>query len=509
MYGRDLTKDPTIPGHEASLTIVGVGANLRDRWHIGQRVIVQPDIYYQGKNLAWGYMLSGGFAQYSILGKEVLEGDEGCYLLPVDGDIPYAAAALTEPWACVEASYRIQQRPGPRPGGTVWLLGQPGNDTTFDLEPLLTRDEKPERVILTDLSPIIAERLLALAGEQGIRAERRDEAVPAGYAELTQAITGSRGFDDVICLGVRDAETIAQAARQLARGGVFVLSTDKSPSQPVSIDVGRIHYDDIRILTTHPPDVIGAYTRNLRVEPKAGGRAWFLGAGGPMGQMHVLRAATMPAPPRIIAASNLRSQRLDRLTGTVCPRCKERGIQFYHFTREALGEELYHRQLHEAAANGFDDIVVLASSPSAVADALAHVTDGTVVNVFAGLPRGTEVPVDMRLLLDHNVRIIGSSGSRIDDLRHTLEKAVRGELQPHHSVVAVASIEGVHEGLQGVAAGRFPGKVMIYPQVEGLRLTMLEDLKEALPEVYNVLDEGPAWSGAAEEALLEALWQMP
>ena len=46
-------------GHEVSLTVVGVGANLRDRYRIGDRFIVQAEIYYKGVNWAYGYMLAG------------------------------------------------------------------------------------------------------------------------------------------------------------------------------------------------------------------------------------------------------------------------------------------------------------------------------------------------------------------------------------------------------------------------------------------------------------------
>ena len=35
-------------------------------------------------------------AQYSILGQEVLNGDEGCYLLPLSDKMPSAIAALLE-----------------------------------------------------------------------------------------------------------------------------------------------------------------------------------------------------------------------------------------------------------------------------------------------------------------------------------------------------------------------------------------------------------------------------
>ncbi|MBC7804881.1 MAG: alcohol dehydrogenase catalytic domain-containing protein, partial [Akkermansiaceae bacterium] len=109
LVGRDLVKEPVVMGHEVALTVVKAGVNVAEKFHAGERFIVQADVYYKGKNLAYGYALSGGMAQYGIVGPEVLEGDEGCYLLPIEDETGYAEAALVEPWACVEAAYHWTQ----------------------------------------------------------------------------------------------------------------------------------------------------------------------------------------------------------------------------------------------------------------------------------------------------------------------------------------------------------------------------------------------------------------
>ena len=126
LQGRDMRRNPVVLGHEVSLTVVGVGANLRHRFAVGQRFLVQADIYYQGRNLAYGYAPQGGLSQYNVVGDEVLRGDHGCYLLPVQPETGYAQAALTEPWACVEAAYNIRYRQGLRPGGVAWFVGAEG-----------------------------------------------------------------------------------------------------------------------------------------------------------------------------------------------------------------------------------------------------------------------------------------------------------------------------------------------------------------------------------------------
>jgi hypothetical protein len=275
-------------------------------------------------------------------------------------------------------------------------------------------------------------------------------------------------------------------------------------SLSVGLDVGRIHYDDIKIVGCAGPDIAEGYTVNTRVELMPGGRAWFLGAGGPMGQMQVQRALEMPQGPHTILASNLRSGRIESLHHRFSPYARQRNIEFACLTREEVGEEVYFAELGRLAGEGgFDDIVVLAPSHRAVEEAAPYLAEGGVMNMFAGMPRGTLGQVNLGNLLAGRGRIIGSSGSSIEDLEHTLRKAERGDLRPNGSVAAVAGIEGVWEGMQAVAEGRFPGKIVIYPQIEGLGLTPLDDLRHVLPQVAEKMEEG-IWTREAEGELLRS-----
>src|SRR5258708_19297520 len=66
MSGRDLKKNPVTLGHEVSCTVVGVGENVKGHFEIGDRFIVQADVFYQGASMAYGYAISGGLAGYSV-----------------------------------------------------------------------------------------------------------------------------------------------------------------------------------------------------------------------------------------------------------------------------------------------------------------------------------------------------------------------------------------------------------------------------------------------------------
>jgi L-sorbose 1-phosphate reductase len=118
---RDLRTHPAVMGHEICCTVVQVGDALQGRFRVGERYIVQADVYVNGRVQAVGYALDGGYSQYTIFGEPVLNGDAGCYLLRCPDHPSDAEAALVEPWACVVASYRIQPRPTPLPNGR-WLV---------------------------------------------------------------------------------------------------------------------------------------------------------------------------------------------------------------------------------------------------------------------------------------------------------------------------------------------------------------------------------------------------
>src|ERR1700682_4507137 len=55
LTGRDLTTNPVTLGHEVAFTVVGVGANLTGRFAVGDRFVVQADVFYQGVSMAYGY----------------------------------------------------------------------------------------------------------------------------------------------------------------------------------------------------------------------------------------------------------------------------------------------------------------------------------------------------------------------------------------------------------------------------------------------------------------------
>lgn len=503
LFGRDLQNDPIVIGHEVALTIVGVGEEMADKFKVGDRFVVQADVYYKGVNLAFGYMLYGGFEQYVRLGDEVLRGDEGCYLIPIrNPDIGYAEAALAEPWACVVCSYRWMHRRHPKPAGTLWIIGTPAaQERQFTLG-ALREGPFPGRVILTDLPSSLRNEVAQLAA-QGNSAvsvvnglQRMDIAAVAGQQ------AGDAGLDDVIILGGDRPEVIEACAAHLAREGILTVVADQPIERPISIDVGRVHYDQIRILGCPGPDIAAAYaeSRDPRLEP--GGKFWVVGAGGPMGQMHVQWALEQPEPPELIVATDIDRTRLSVVATRFAAHAQACGSRLVCLNPQELGPEEFARQMRELAPSGFDDICVLVPVPAVIADSARYLGSKGMLNIFAGVGRGTMAEIDLSPIVLNFARLQGTSGSDIEDLEKTLRMAEAGELNTNMSVAAVCGIDGAKDGLQAVLDARFPGKTVVYPQIEGLGLLGVEDIPSTLPKVGEKLAEGGIWSREAELELL-------
>jgi threonine dehydrogenase-like Zn-dependent dehydrogenase len=502
LYGRDLASDPIIIGHEVALTIVGVGDELRDQYAVGDRFVVQADVYYRGVNLAFGYMLYGGFQQYVVLGDEVLRGDHGCYLIPIRlPQLGYAEAALAEPWACVVRSYRSDDRRAFKENGTLWIIGAAGSATKQYTLGSLLEGPAPAVILTSNLPASLQAEVDALASRSGAKVHKSDAAGSLNVDEV-MAAAGAEAVDDAVVLGSPQPALLEALDRRLARRGFLVLVTDTALAGPVSVDVGRIHYDYTRHLGCPGPDVSAAYTetRDPRLEP--GGKFWVAGAGGPMGQMHVQWALEQKQPPSLIVASDIDRQRLAVVAARFSAVAQARGVELICLNPQEMGSESFEESMRRLAPEGFDDICVLVPVPAVISDCARYLGHRGMLNIFAGVGRGTMASLDLSAVALRYARFQGTSGSDIEDLEMTLRLTEAGELNTNMSVAAICGLDGAKAGLEAVMQARFPGKTVIYPQIRQLGLLSVEELPEALPQVAQELAPGGLWSRRAEEVLL-------
>jgi len=501
LYDRDLSREPTRLGHEVALTVMRVGAGLAGRFQPGQRLALQPDIYQQGRSTAYGYTIPGGLTQYHLIGPEVLDAEGKSYVMALPGELGYAETALTEPWACVEASYTQRRRLAPRSGGVMWIVGQPGDATAYRCSAGLAA---PATFVLSDVPPGLAADVHAEARARGAQVIVRDGVAPAGYAELRAAYTRGAGFDDVIVLGPRSAAAVGEAARVVARRGTFNLVGAAPLDGPAQVDVGRIHYDYIAYVGNRGPDAGASYgeARN-RCELRAGGVALFVGAGGPMGQMHIQRALELAGGPSVVIASDTNPVRLAAMAARLLPLAQARGRQLVPV---GPGASLADAIARHTAGRGADDVIVSVPVADVMAEAATHMAADGMLVLFAGVPNGTYAPLDLAKVYLHGAQYTGTSGSAMADQAIVIDKALGGQLSPARSVGAVGGLEAALDGMRAMMDGRFAGKILIFPQLRGLPLMSLDELARADPEIAARLGPDHTWSADAEAVLVERYW---
>jgi len=486
-----LAETPVIPGHEAVLTVVGVGKNLESRFKVGQRYIIQADIYYHGINLAYGYAIDGGMAQYSVMTEPVIEGDEGCYLLPISDKLAAAEAALIEPWTCVIAAYRIAARTGLATGGSVHIVGD-GTESDHTLKGLLLRTNPPKHLIVSRLAGNLLEEIEMFGQSVGIPVEHREGT--AGTA------------DDLIVVGRHSTEDIRRLAAQLKKNGVFCLAGPYTGCE-VMLDVGRIHYENWRYVGTTGLELAAAYEANTRSTLLPGGSVWFPGGAGAMGQMHVQLALEQDQPPRKIVVTDIDIARMAKLVARLQRKADEKRISLVTFNPHTFeNNDAFHARLLEEASGGFDDIVVMVPSTALIADAMRLLGQNGVMNIFAGIPAGSGAVLDIGRIASAGHRYVGSSGSGMNDIRYTLELTEAGKLSPVYALAAVGGMNALKEGIAGVMNARFAGKTVIYPHAVEMPLVAVEELGTICSEAGARLGNGELLTREAEDAL-RAKWE--
>lgn len=112
--------------------------------------------------------------------------------------------------------------------------------------------------------------------------------------------------------------------------------------------------------------------------------------------------------------------------------------------------------------------------------------------------------LDLTLLATRHMRLMGSSGSTMDDIRECLEKTATGELPTRKVLSAVGGLFTLPEAMRAVQAHRYEGKVVLFPHLPDLPLCGLTELDDS---VRAHLEAGRYWTRAAESALFEQRWK--
>jgi L-sorbose 1-phosphate reductase len=453
---------PVVPGHEVVCRIVAVGEQVK-KHKIGERCLVQTD-YRQlptaaGSNAAFGYNFDGGLQEYTVLDERVVIAPDGDrFLIPVGEERSASAIALVEPWACVEDSYVTVERNRIKAKGRLAVV---------------VAEDREAKDVKESYSP------------QGEPAE-------VHTASSAEAVSlPNESFDDVIYFG-SDRATIEILNDKLAPGGIInLVLCGQRIGELASVGVGRVHYGGTRWIGTTGHDARESYN-NIppNGEVRAHDRVLVVGAGGPMGQMHVIRDVCLNVPGVSVVGTDLDDARLETLRKKAEPLAKTNGAELRLVNPK-----------NAPLAEKFTYFALMAPVGALVATAIQDADQRAIINIFAGIPAPTKHPLDLDTYVEKRCFMFGTSGSTIDDMRIVLRKVERDGFDTNASVDAVSGMAGAINGISSVENRTLAGKIIVYPMLHDIGLIPLGELARHFPTVAEKLDEGK-WTREAERELL-------
>jgi threonine dehydrogenase-like Zn-dependent dehydrogenase len=234
----------------------------------------------------------------------------------------------------------------------------------------------------------------------------------------------------------------------------------------------------------------------------SGGTILLIGGGGPMGQMHLQRAINMENGPAAILITELNQDRIDFIQSRYIEIAQQAGKQIQILDPSDPEFDLKKALIKLNGNPVADDVVVLVPTEEALTQAVSVMHADSLINIFAGTPEGLEMKVDLSLLFLGNAQFTGASGLEIEHIQAVYQSVWIDALDLNISVAAVGGMNSAAEAIRAVGERRCPGKIVIYPQVEELPLTELNNMSEVFPEVAENLGPGQVWTTEAERVLL-------
>ncbi|MHC4069734.1 MAG: alcohol dehydrogenase catalytic domain-containing protein [Planctomycetota bacterium] len=467
---------PTVPGHESVIRIEVVGADVNS-FKVGERYLVETDYRWlrnTNSNASFGYNFEGALQEYVLMDERVITSPEGeSMLLPVSEKLSCSAAALVEPWACVENAYASEERCELKADGRMLIV---------------TDAEVPENVISNLVKCYGRPESITWVSEFG---------EPAGLdVRIIKAanISGlnNTAYDDVIYFG-SDAKTAESLFDKVAPQGLMniVLCGGKFAENVVT-PVGRVHYGGIRIIGTEGTEASESM-RNIPEtgEIRPGDKINVIGAGGPMGAMHVIRNICQGVEGVSVFAGDVDEKRLSFISKIAGPLAIKSNIEYKPYNAK-----------EGKPAEDFEYIVLMVPLAELVAASVENAAKRGIINVFAGVPATVKAQTNLDAYIEKQLYFIGTSGSVLEDMKVMLAKAESGRLDTNVSVAAVCGLGGAVEGIRAIENRSIAGKIIVYPACKGLQLTRLEEMREKMPEVDQCLNDG-MWNKKAEQTLLE------
>ncbi|MEI8141063.1 MAG: alcohol dehydrogenase catalytic domain-containing protein [bacterium] len=472
---------PTVPGHETVIRIVAVGDKVKHH-KVGERCLVQTDyrpFATAGSNAAFGYNFEGALQEYVVMDERVIidpaTGER--FLIPAPENLSASAIALVEPWACVENSYVTPERQSVKAGGKLAVVVD-GDRKMSGIAESMSPKGFPAEIVT-------------------VCADHCDKMLAAQFKVPVKRLNSvadlpNETFDDIIYFG-KDKKIIELLNDKLTTCGMINIVTGGGKiGALVSVGVGRVHYGMTRWIGTMSSSAAESYKAIPPTgEIRANDTICVTGAGGPMGQMHVIRDLCAGLPGVVMTAVDFDDVRLVNLMAKARPMAAANKATICTLNPKT-----------EALKGPFTYQVVMAPIGVLVADAIKNSAPGSLINIFAGIPANVKHELDLDTYIQNRCYMFGTSGSTIRDMKIVLGKVVAGKLDTNSSVDAVCGMAGALEGLAAVENRTLAGKIVIYPALHDLGLVPLNTLTQKFPTVASKLNHGN-WSSDAENELMK------
>jgi len=278
------------------------------------------------------------------------------------------------------------------------------------------------------------------------------------------------------------------------------------PDENWAFDVGAIHYKGWFYQGTESSNLSNAYGRNVRGALAKGGSCWLVGGAGAMGQMHTQIAVESPNGPSRILVTDMDDSRIENVKNQLKKEIKAKKIEFKtlnpsHFG--SPGEFLSKVAEFAQSSGGFDDIVMLVPSVPVLNSCISSMKKDCLMNIFAGIPAGTEGLLNVGRIVRDGHRFIGASGSMTAHLKHTLELVENNTINPASSLAAIGGMMDLKKGIKAVEAAKFPGKTVIFPNIRNLPLTPLKDIGKLSPDLEKTLSPEGFYTMRTEELIFK------
>ena len=459
-----------------AVRIVAVGPGV-ERHKPGERYLVQTDYRWvrtATSNAAFGYNFEGALQEYVLMDERIITAPDGeSMLIPAPEDRAGSAIALAEPWACVEDAYVTKERTTLKAGGQMLIVAD-AEIPLGRMSNLLHRYGTPAKITwVSKLTP------------------PADLVMPVTLAKRVDDLEDAT-YDDVLYFG-SNARIVEGLFPKIAANGLLNIALSGGRfGRPVVTMVGRVHYGGIRIIGTagsNPAESMKYIPKTGEI--RRGDCINVVGAGGPMGMMHVIRNVCQGIAGVSVFAGDVDDNRLAALTRIAQPLAQKNDIEY----------QTYNAKTQETPAD-LTYTVLMAPVPELVAAAVLTSAARGIINIFAGIPATVSGPIDLDAYVEKRLYFIGTSGSTLDDMKRMLEKVESDRLDTNVSVAAISGFEGAVDGIRAVENRSIPGKIMVYPACKSMGLIRLEELAQKLPDVAACLKDG-LWTMEAEQKLLD------